>query len=308
MKFEKILVTGSSGFLGSYVAETLTSKGYKVVLFDRHPSPYKTDDQEEIVGDILNLEDVAKATKGCSAVYHFAAQAGIEASAEDPKLTLESNILGTQRLLQVAVKHNVKRFIFASTIYVYSDLGSFYRVSKQACEKIIEEYQREFNLTYTVLRYGSLYGPRSDKTNGIYNLLFQAIKNKKIIRNGDGQELREYIYVKEAAELSVKALENEFKNQNLIVTGNQQYKVKDLLSMINEILPYEIEINYRDKNKLHHYEITPFSYKPKIARKITSTNSYDFGQGLMELIYVIDNELNGLKERITLNNHKYEDS
>ena len=268
MKFEKILVTGSSGFLGSYVAETLSSKGYKVVLFDKYPSSYKTDDQEEIVGDILNLEDVAKAIKGCSAVYHFAAQAGIEASAEDPKLTLESNILGTQLLLQMAVKNNVKRFMFASTIYVYSDLGSFYRVSKQACEKIIEEYQREFNLSYTVLRYGSLYGPRSNRTNGIYNLLFQAIKNKKIIRNGDGQELREYIYVKEAAELSVKALENEFKNKNLIITGNIQYKIKDLLSMINEILPYEIEINYKDKNKLYHYEITPFSYKPKVARKL----------------------------------------
>ena len=142
MKFEKILVTGSSGFLGSYVAETLSSKGYKVVLFDKYPSPYKTDDQEEIVGDILNLEDVAKAVKGCSAVYQaFAAQADIEASAEDPKFTLEINILGTQRLLQMAVKNNVKRFMFASTIYVYSDLGSFYRVSKQACEKIIEEYQ-----------------------------------------------------------------------------------------------------------------------------------------------------------------------
>ena len=69
--------------------------------------------------------------------------------------------------------------MFASTIYVYSDLGSFYRVSKQACEKIIEEYQREFNISYTILRYGSLYGPRSNKTNGIYNMLFQALKNKK---------------------------------------------------------------------------------------------------------------------------------
>ena len=79
--------------------------------------------------------------------------------------------------------------------------------------------------------------------------------------------------------------------------------------MINEILPYQkLKLIIKTKNKLHHYEITPFSYKPKVARKITSTNSYDFGQGLMELIYVIDNELNGLKERITLNNHKYEDS
>ena len=308
MNFKKILVTGSSGFIGSHVVEFLHNLGHEVVLFDKYPSPYKAEGQDEIIGDILNLKDVEKAVDGCSAIYHYAAQADIEFSSKNPKRTLNHNILGTQNLLHVALNQNVQRFMFASTIYVYSELGSFYRVSKQACEKIVEEYYREFGLPYTVLRYGSLYGPRSNKTNGIYNLIYQALKNKKIIRNGDGQEIREYIYVKEAAELSVKALKDEFINKSLIITGNQQYKVKDLLSMINEILRNQIKIEYREKNQLHHYEITPYSYKPQIARKITSKNSYDFGQGLMELIYLIDNELNGSKEKISLNSHKNEDN
>jgi UDP-glucose 4-epimerase len=83
--------------------------------------------------------------------------------------------------------------MFASTIYVYSELGSFYRVSKQACEKIVEEYQKEFDLDYTILRYGSLYGPRANEFNFISNALVQALKNKKIVRRGDGKEVRECI-------------------------------------------------------------------------------------------------------------------
>ena len=74
-KKKKILVTGSSGFIGSHVADTLEEQGYHVILFDAVPSPYKTKTQKEYVGDILNPDDIAIAVKGCDVVYHFAAQA-----------------------------------------------------------------------------------------------------------------------------------------------------------------------------------------------------------------------------------------
>ena len=81
----------------------------------------------------------------CDFVYHFAGQPDIDSSSSGPTKTIQTNIMGTQNVLEAARRNNVKRVLFASTIYVYSELGSFYRVSKQACEKIIEEYQREFN-------------------------------------------------------------------------------------------------------------------------------------------------------------------
>jgi UDP-glucose 4-epimerase len=173
-------------------------------------------------------------------------------------------------------------------------LGSFYRVSKQACEKIIEEYQLEYNLNYTILRFGSLYGPRANRFNGIQDFLTQALKNKKIVRRGDGEEIREYIHVKDAAKLSVRALEDKNINKHLIITGNQQIKVKDLLIMIKEILDGDIKIEFGQEEELHHYEITPYSYKPQVAKKITTMTHYDLGQGLLDQIY--DIELNLQKE------------
>ena len=288
MKKNKILVTGSSGFIGSHVIDTLEERGHQVVLFDGIPSKYKTSTQEEFIGDILSLGDIETAAKGCDAIYHFAAQADIGASSISPTETITANIIGTQNVLEAARKHKVKRFMFASTIYVYSELGSFYRVSKQACEKIIEEYQREYALDYTILRFGSLYGPRSNEFNGVQDFLIQALKNKKIIRRGDGQEIREYIHVKDAANLSVAALDETYINKHLIITGNQQIKVKDLLIMIKEIFRGEIEIEFGQEEDLHHYEITPYNYKPQIAKKITPDTYYDLGQGLMDQIYDLE--------------------
>ena len=299
MKNKKVLVTGSSGFIGSHVADALEEEGYQVILFDAIPSNYKTKTQKEFIGDILNPDDIETALKGCEAVYHFAAQADIGASSNMPAQTITANIIGTLNVLEAARKQKVKRFMFASTIYVYSELGSFYRVSKQACEKIIEEYQREFDLDYTILRYGSLYGQRANEFNFISKILLQALKNKKIVRRGDGKEIREYIHVKDAARLSVDALDDKFENKHLIITGNQQIKVKDLLMMIKEIFRGKIEIEFGREDELHHYEITPYNYKPQVAKKITPDTYYDLGQGLINQIYDLEMTLdkeNGSKK------------
>ena len=292
MKSNKVLVTGSSGFIGSHVADSLEKNGYQIILFDADPSKYKTDNQEEFIGDILSPEDIEKAMKDCEYIFHFAAQADISSSGDDPTKTLHNNIIGTQNILEIARRNNVNRIMFASTIYVYSELGSFYRVSKQACEKIIEEYQREFGLDYTILRFGSLYGPRANDFNAIRSFLIHAIKEKKIIRRGDGEELREYIHVKDAARLSVAALDEKHKNKHLIITGNQQIKVKDLLTMIREIFDGKIKIKFDLEEELHHYEITPYNYKPQVAQKITSDTFYDLGQGLLDLLYDLELEMN----------------
>ena len=292
MKNKRVLVTGTSGFIGSHVADALEERDYQVILFDADPSRYKTKTQKEYIGDLLNPDDIEKAMKDCQYVFHFAAQADINSSSEDPTKTIHNNIIGTQNILEMARKTSVKRVLFASTIYVYSELGSFYRVSKQACEKIIEEYQREFGLDYTILRFGSLYGPRANDFNAIRSFLIHAIKEKKIIRRGNGEELREYIHVKDAARLSVIALDEKHINKHLIIAGNQQIKVKDLLTMIREIFNGEIEIKFDLEEELHHYEITPYNYKPQVAQKITSDTFYDLGQGLLDLLYELELEMN----------------
>jgi len=231
----KIVVFGGSGFLGSHVADILTANNHEVVIFDLRPSPYLQPNQEMIVGDILDLEAVRKITKGVDAVYNFAGIADINEAKFQAYKTIYSNVMGTTNILEACCENNVKRFVFASTIYVYSEAGSFYRASKQACELLIECYHKQHNIDFTILRYGSLYGPRSDETNWIHKILKQALTEKRIVRKGDGEEIREYIHAHDAARLSVKILSEEFKNQYVIITGQQPIQMKNLMIMIKEI-------------------------------------------------------------------------
>jgi len=288
----KAIVFGGSGFLGSHIADTLTNKGHDVTIFDLQPSKYLKDKQKMVVGDILDQKAVEKAVKGCEVVYHFAALADIETAHLKPLETVEYNILGTTIILEACRKNKVKRFVFASTIYVYSDAGSFYRSSKQACELIIENYNEVFNLPYTILRYGSLYGPRADDKNWIHKILNQATKDGKITRHGDGEEIREYIHVEDAAKLSVDILSKQFENENVIITGNQPMKIKDVLVMVKEILGNKIDLEFIPTESSIHYEITPYSFKPKVAKKLVSDQFYDLGQGILECLADLNHKHN----------------
>jgi UDP-glucose 4-epimerase len=167
---------------------------------------------------------------------------------------------------------------------VYSDAGAFYRTSKQASELIIENYNELYNLPYTILRYGSLYGPRSDETNYIYKILKQAITECKITSFGESEDLREYIHVEDAARCSVEILSKEFENQYVIITGNQPMRRKDLLIMIKEMLGNNLELEFVPTKSKLHYEITPYSFSPKIAKKYVGKYYLDMGQGLLQCI------------------------
>ena len=292
----KVLVVGGSGFLGSHTADALTEAGYNVKIFDIAKSPYLQKDQEMIVGDILDKEAIERAVKGCNVVYNFAGMANIDEAYTKPLITIEKNIIGNTTILEACRKNKVERFVFASTIYVYSESGSFYRSSKQACELIIENYNEAFGLPYTILRYGSLYGPRAKDNNWIHKILKQALKEGKITRHGDGEEIREYIHVKDAAKLSVKILSKEYENQNITITGNQPMKIKDLHTMVKEILGNKIKLEYLPDVSNTHYEITPYSYNPKVAQKLVSTVFHDMGQGIIECLEEIDAKLNTKKK------------
>ena len=106
------------------------------------------------------------AVEGCNAVYNFAAIADIEKAMEKPIETAKVNVLGNVMLLEACRKAKVQRYIYASSVYVYSRHGGFYRCSKQSAEHYVEEFHQSYGLNYTILRYGSLYGPRSDDRNG----------------------------------------------------------------------------------------------------------------------------------------------
>ena len=287
-----VVVFGGAGFVGSHTADALSEVGYDVTVFDLQPSPYLRSDQQEVIGDIRDVTAVGAALDGCRVVYNFAGLADISDCFERPLDTVRENVEGNAILLDAAVQSDVHRYVFASTIYVYSEAGSFYRVSKQGCELYVEEYQRRYGLDYTILRYGTLYGRRAGAHNAIHGYLKQALTERRIDCVGTGEELREYIHASDAARASVEILADEFANQHVIITGHHPMRVRDLLAMIREIVGRDVEVNpqagsmYDDSTKRDsgHYKLTPYNFQPKIGRKLAGNYYLDMGQGLLDVL------------------------
>lgn len=279
-----IMVFGGSGFLGSHVADALSNAGHKVRIYDIKKSEYLKPTQEMIIGDILDERLIGDALKEVDVIYNFAGIADIAEASRNPIGTVKYNILGNILLLEKARKEGVKRFVFASTVYVFSDSGSFYRCSKIACESYIEAYQKQYGLDYTILRYGTLYGNRADLRNSVYRYITQAMVEGKLTYYGDGNEIREYINVIDAAQASVEILSDEFRNQHVIFTGHYPMKVNELFIMIKEILKKDVQIEYikpETEDPMTHYTITPYTFIPKVSKKYVKHHYTDMGQGLL---------------------------
>ena len=288
----KATVIGGSGFVGSHVADKLTKAGHKVIIYDLKKSNYLKKDQKMIVGDILDKKLLENAISKSDVVYNFAAIADIDQSISLPIKTAKINILGELNVLELCKKYSVKRHVFASTIYVYSLSGNFYRCSKQAAESFIEEYSKLHNLSYTILRFGSLYGPRSNKTNGLYRIIKAALKRKKMVYGGNKKAIREYIHVEDAADSSVKILSPKYKNKHLILTGQRPKRVYDVMKMISTILGLNKKFQFKNKSSSGHYIRTPYTYIPKIAKKFSQKLQIDLEKGLFQLIEEIKKEKN----------------
>lgn len=292
MNNSKVLVIGGAGFLGSHVADALTEAGYSVTIFDKEESKWLKSNQQMIVGDILDQVLLNDAIKNCTAVYNFAAIADLNEAILKPVETARINVLGNVQILDSCQKNQVNRYVYASTVYVHSREGGFYKCSKQASENYVEEYQKSFGLDYTILRYGSLYGPRSDKHNGLFRIVKDILEKGLVKYEGNVDSVREYIHVEDAARASVIALSDEFKNQHVVLTGHEPMKVLDLLKMLAEILDIKKEIEFEDLPYAGHYVRTPYAYQTKIGRKFIPPMHVDLGQGLLQLIDEIKSNLN----------------
>ena len=297
----KTIVFGGSGFLGSHIADALSNSGHEVTIYDLVESPFLRDNQKMIIGSLQDKEFLQKAISGKDFLYHFAGVADIDFARNNPEKTYLDNVIGTLNLLEAARKIKIQRFLFASTVYVYSELGSFYRSSKQSCETLIENYRDEYQLPFTILRYGSLYGPRANKFNFIGNSIYEALLTKEIKRKGTGNEIRDYIHVLDAASASVKALSKEYENSYVMIKGNQSMKVSEILNSLNDILGGDLKIKYSKKDYYDaHYSLTPYSFRPKSAKNMQLDTYFDLGQGLLETIYEIYQNLEKEKLKIRL--------
>lgn len=277
-------VFGGSGFLGSHVADHLKDAGFKVRIFDNKPSPWLQEEQEFILGDILDPDLVDSATKGADVVYNFAGLADLNVGLDKAIDTINLNILGNAHILEGCRKNAVKRFVYASTVYVHSLQGGFYRCSKQASENYVQEFQHRYGLNYTILRFGSLYGPRADRSNGLLRIVSKALETGVISYEGSSEAIREYIHVEDAARACITALKNEFCNESIVLTGQEPMRVLDMLKMLAEIMHIKGPVEFTESESTGHYVRTPYAFQSKLGRKYTPDLHVDMGQGLLQLI------------------------
>ena len=287
----QIAVIGGSGFLGSHLSDALSKKGHKVKIFDRKKSKWIKKNQKMIIGNILNLSSLTKVIKGSQIVYNFAALADIDYAKYRPIETVKINILGTLNALTLSKKYNVKKFIQASTIYATSEEGGFYARSKKAAEDYIEEFKKIYGLNYTILRFGSLYGERSDNSNGIRSIIYNAIKKKKLIYKGKKNAARSYIHITDVAKACVQIIDKKYNNKYTTITGNKYIKINKIFNLLSNYFKIpKKKIKFLNEKYTGHYNIKPTTFKSRIGRNLIIKKQKNFKESLLKLI----NEIKGL--------------
>lgn len=260
----KILVTGGAGFIGSNVVDAYIEKGYEVVVVDDLSSGKEENINKKAKFYKLDICDKAleKAfEEGIDIVNHHAAQVDVRKSIADPAFDARINIEGSLNILENCRKYNTKKIIFASSGgVIYGECGSVlpnedfptspispYGISKYATECYLSSYEKIYGLRYTALRYGNVYGPRQDPYGeaGVVAIFSRKmLNNEEVNIFGDGEQVRDYIYVEDIVRANILCLEkgdNEIFN---IGTGKCT-SVNRLFSEMKQLTHYSKEAVYK---------------------------------------------------------------
>tara|TARA_B100000795_G_scaffold252445_1_gene222004 strand:+ start:1486 stop:2367 length:882 start_codon:yes stop_codon:yes gene_type:complete len=281
---KKVLIIGGSGFLGSHIADYFSKINYDVTIFDKKKTKWPHKKQKMITASLNNFKKLNSAIKSSDIVYHLAAISDIGECMINPIRSAQVNIMSTISILNLCAKYKIKRFVFASTIYINSEQGGFYKITKLACERYIEEYYKRFNLNYSILRFGTVYGPRADKKNNLSKIIGQALRFKILRYSGKSIAERQYINVIDAAKASVEILKNKYQNKNILITGKKSVKITEIMSIISKKLKINKKVIYEKITEHGHYSKNPYTYKIKPEIKLFPKKPTKISDGILSVI------------------------
>ncbi len=272
---KNIIVTGGSGFIGSNIVNLLIKKKFNVTILDKkRPKNLKT---KFIKSDLSNIKTLKKITKNIDCVYHLAGVSDVTKVKNMPILTIKDNIMLTANLIEAVRVNKVKRFIFASSIYVNSKSGNLYTTSKIAAENIIKNYFLLYKTKYTILRFASAYGTNNRGADVISLFMKRALKNKIINVHGNGSQTRDFIHAEDLAACSLKILNKKYENKTLTIGNMKKVKIIDLAKLIKKSTraKSKIKINKKqrrfddfDLNKIEKISFKDYlKYKKKFSLK-----------------------------------------
>lgn len=297
----KILVTGGAGFIGSHIVDKYIENGHDVTIIDNlvHGKEENINKKAKFINKDIRDKELYKIFEDekFDVVCHQAAQISVPSSIEDPMYDADINILGTLNLLECCRKYGVKKVIYPASAAIFGEpqylpideqhplnMQCGYGVTKHTVEHYLDVYNKLYGVKYTVFRYANVYGPRQDATGegGVV-----AIFSEKFLENqapfifGDGEQTRDFVYVKDVAEANLIALES-LDNDIFNVSTNVKVSVNELFEIFNKLTQNSLKPIYKEerfgdiKNSYMTYD--------KIASSSAWKPHYKLKEGLEETL------------------------
>ncbi|SKA67218.1 NAD-dependent epimerase/dehydratase family protein [Desulfobaculum bizertense] len=317
---QKILITGGCGFIGCSLIKRLTKRPEQVQI--RILDSFLTGTPEDlegiapahicdvnsipettgifiVEGDIRDSELMLKCAKGCDAIVHLAANTGVGPSVENPRLDMESNVIGIFNALEAARIHGVKRFVFASSGApageveppIHEELPphpvSPYGASKLAGEGYCSCYAKTFGVETVCLRFGNVFGPLSKKKSSVVaKFIRQAVQDEECVIYGSGNQTRDFIYIDDLISAAEKALFQEgIGGETFQIASGKEHTVLEVAEIIKEeLLLHDIPMRLsHDSPRLGDVERN-YSDTSKAQKLLGWTADYDLRQGIRNTI------------------------
>lgn len=302
----KALVTGGAGFIGSHLIDLLLEEDYEVICYDNLEdgnldnisSASKNSKFTFIKDDILNYETLCESSIGCDVIFHLAGKADIVPSVENPRKYFEVNVSGTVNVLEAARLNSVRRVVYAASSSCYGIAKNFptketdelspeypYAQTKLMGEEALLHWGKIYNIEVNSLRLFNVYGPRS-RTNGTYGAVFGVFLAQKLAKKpftvvGDGEQVRDFVFVKDVAKAFLSAATSKSVNEIFNVsTGNPQ-SVNTLISLLDGYGVEYIPKRPGEPDRTH-------GDHSKIQSKLGWSARTSFEEGVSEILENID--------------------
>lgn len=299
---EKALITGGAGFIGSNLAEMLLERDVEVKILDSMYLGTEENleglDVEIIEGSVMDMEKVKEAVKGCDTVFHNAARSSAPMHKEDPAEGARINIEGFVNVVEESMNQDVEKVVYASTSSMYGsvepphkeDMGekptNRYSASKMARELYADVYTQK-GLDITGIRYFSVYGPREKAKGQFANIISQFLwkmldgESPKIF--GDGEQTRDFTFVKDIARANILAAEKGEAGQYYNIGTETETSFNTVVEKLNEELGTDIEPENVD-NPIKNYVRRTKADTSRAKEDLGFEPEYSFEEGLKETV------------------------
>ncbi len=298
----KALVTGGAGFIGSHVAEALLADGDEVLIIDNLSTGKKANLPQKAA--FLELDICSDELKNVvleykpEVIFQLAAQIDVQKSILDPAFDAYVNIVGAIKLLEAAREGKVKKIVYSSSAAVYGEPCflpvtedhrlmplSAYGISKHTVEHYLSAYKKLYNIDYSILRYGNVYGPRQDPLGeaGVVAIFTdRVLKGETCFIFGDGKQTRDFIYVKDIARANLLAAKTPGSQVVNIATGIET-SINEVFTSLRDLSGQKQSQAIRKQQR--QGEIRRMVMSTEKAKKEIGFNSkYNFSVGIKETI------------------------